>query len=274
MKLLNIGCGSQCHPAWTNIDIVSTSPNVITFDIRKGLPFDNNIFDAVYHSHLLEHLPQDNALALLTEALRVLKPDGIMRVVIPDLETIARLYLNKLDLALKNTPGAEDDYDWIILELLDQAVRNESGGDMGRYLMQPRLRNREFVFSRIGSEATNFLNTIKRRRSFLKVITEMKLSAAITLMRRLTAQVMAGLAAGARGRRAFQTGAFRESGEVHLWMYDRYSLRRLMIRAGFANVILRSADESAIPNFNSYELDIVNGHIRKPDSLFMEGSKR
>jgi hypothetical protein len=72
---------------------------------------------------------------------------------------------------------------------------------------------------------------------------------------------------------AFEEGVFRNSGEIHRWMYDRYSLRRLLEQAGFIDVRICRADESRIPDFNSYNLDVVEGKVRKPVSLFMEGIK-
>ena len=56
-------------------------------------------------------------------------------------------------------------------------------------------------------------------------------------------------------------------------MYDRFSLERLLIEIGFVDIRCCRADESRIPNFNSYQLDTVNHTVRKPDSLFMEGLK-
>jgi hypothetical protein len=56
-------------------------------------------------------------------------------------------------------------------------------------------------------------------------------------------------------------------------MYDRFSLKRLLECSGFKEVRVCGADESRILNLNSYGLDIHDGKIRKPDSLFMEGKK-
>lgn len=274
MELLNVGCGGHFHPSWTNIDIVSSSPEVIAVNVQKGLPFADRTFDAVYHSHLLEHLNRRDALALLKEALRVMKPQAIMRVVTPDLETIVRLYLDKLDGALINAPGAADDYQWMLLELLDQTLRNESGGEMGRYLKRPDLPNKAFILSRIGKEAEAFWNAGARKQTLLRTLASMKWSTLFSMLQNRIACLMAGVIAGRRGRSACQTGFFRESGEVHAWMYDRYSLQKILEDAGFSNIKLCRADESAIPDFNSYELDTSQGRIRKPDSLFVEGMKR
>jgi hypothetical protein len=54
-------------------------------------------------------------------------------------------------------------------------------------------------------------------------------------------------------------------------MYDRYSLSRALARVGFSDIRVCSAGSSLIPRFESYELDVVKGRVRKPDSLFMEG---
>jgi hypothetical protein len=64
---------------------------------------------------------------------------------------------------------------------------------------------------------------------------------------------------------------YRGSGEIHQWMYDRYSLSKLLAETGFYNIRQCQADESDIANFRSYLLDTEeNGMIRKPDSLFIE----
>ena len=53
-------------------------------------------------------------------------------------------------------------------------------------------------------------------------------------------------------------------------MYDEFSLTRLLKNNGFAQVKVLSAFESQIRDFDKYELDVINGEIRKPDSLFVE----
>ena len=65
-----------------------------------------------------------------------------------------------------------------------------------------------------------------------------------------------------------------ETGERHRWMYDRFSLDCMLRQAGFAEPRVCAARESAIPEFDSYCLDVdQHGAVRKPDSLFMEACK-
>jgi len=149
---LNVGCGAHFHPDWCNIDLVASGPSVIEHDIRKGLPFADGSFHAVYHSHVLEHLTPEQGKQLIGECQRVLTPGGVLRIVVPDLERITELYLAMLKKAWAGDEVAEENYQWMKLELLDQMVRHQSGGMMGPYMIDTRKRNADFVRSRIGGE--------------------------------------------------------------------------------------------------------------------------
>ena len=67
----------------------------------------------------------------------------------------------------------------------------------------------------------------------------------------------------------------RKTGEVHRWMHDRFSLRKLLEDVGFTDCNVCTFNSSSIPNWDSQNLDIsLFGNLpRKPDSLFMEGRK-
>ena len=68
-----------------------------------------------------------------------------------------------------------------------------------------------------------------------------------------------------------QLGRFRKTGEIHLWMYDRYSLRELVTVAGFVEFRLTAADESGMPGWAAEHLDTQpDGSPTKPDSLYAE----
>jgi predicted SAM-dependent methyltransferase len=266
MKLVNVGCGQQAHPAWCNLDLAACAPGVIEHDLRRGLPFADGSCDAVYHSHVLEHLPPDEAQQLLAECFRVLKPGGTLRIVVPDLEGIARQYLSALE-AAAGDPARAADHQWMTVELIDQMVRTRSGGQMRRYLEDEHLPNRPFIRSRIGTELAGW----KGARA--KLTMTARLNRVFGKLRRGVALAAAALVAGRRGYHDLQEVFFRRSGEVHQWMYDRVSLQLILEIHGFEQVRRCTALESRIPNFSSYELDAVGGEVRKPDSLFIEGAK-
>jgi predicted SAM-dependent methyltransferase len=93
IRKLNIGCGSNIVSGWLNVDS-APSPGAIYLDGRKPWPYQSNIFAAVLAEHVIEHVPKEDGMTLLTEAYRVLKPGGHLRVVTPDLTFLMRLTTN------------------------------------------------------------------------------------------------------------------------------------------------------------------------------------
>jgi predicted SAM-dependent methyltransferase len=268
---VNIGCGTTFHPAWRNFDLVSTSPQVIACDVRFGLPLGDGTADAVYHSHVLEHLRREEVQPFLAECRRVLAPGGLLRIAVPDLEGITRTYLDRLEAALRDEPGAADDYDWMMLELYDQTVREQPGGGMRAFLSSAELRNQDFIRQRIGREADGLLAPSAAAARARQPLTPSRVARAVG--RRLVSSARAPLQNTSRGH-ALALGRMRLSGEVHQWMYDRYSLARLLVRCGFSDPTVTTAHTSMIPGWVDYGLDVdEHGAVRKPDSLFMEARR-
>jgi methyltransferase family protein len=272
-RLLNFGCGATFHPDWTNLDATPVSAGVVPHDLHEDFPYPEDAFDAAYGSHVLEHLDPDTAMLVLRECFRILKPGGIVRIVVPDLEAIARLYLQFLEGAVKGDAESRVRYDWIMLELYDQAVRTKSAGSMGVYL-RSRLdeRQAQFISSRVGDDAFGGLTVCSERSSTAGRVLRRVQSGAMTI-RKLLAQACTFVLLGPEGSAALREGIFRRSGEVHQWMYDRFSLIRALQEAGFTGLRVCAADESAIPGFAGYGLETANGRARKPDSLYVEGCK-
>ena len=281
MKLLNLGCGNTHHKDWLNIDFISNSEFVKSHNLLSGIPLEDNSVDVVYHSHVLEHFTKEDGKVFIEECYRVLKKDGIIRIAVPDFETIAREYLKNLDLADENDSMAEKNYEWINLELFDQMVRNKSGGTMISYLGNPYLENEKYVNQRWGYEAKNLRSnlleedkknvdtktTIKSQPGFFEKF-KRKLKRGILKLSRIAEEKLSP-----EDREALQIGKFRMGGEIHQWMYDRYSLKKLLFESGFCNVKIKDGYTSEIPNWEKYQLDLVDGEVRKPDSLFMEARK-
>lgn len=249
MKLLNLGCGSRYHKDWINLDFKSNSQYVIEYDLRTSLPFDNESVDVIYTSHVLEHFSKCFAPKFLQECYRILKPQGIIRVIVPDLEQLMRNYIKFLDGAKNGDKDSQEKYEWTMIELFDQMVRNHSGGEMLNYWKQNPMPQEAFVIERTGSEVKNVIKKIRENPN-VKPLQE--------CIQGTTEEV----------------GKFRLSGEVHQWMYDEYSLGNLLKNIGFKKIRKCNANESNILEFNQYMLDIeYDGSVRKPDSLFMEAVK-
>ena len=58
-----------------------------------------------------------------------------------------------------------------------------------------------------------------------------------------------------------------------MWMYDRYSLSRLLKSCVFTEVVVKSPFESSIPNWADYQLDVKDNMVYDPTSLFVEAKK-
>ncbi|MDX2116499.1 MAG: class I SAM-dependent methyltransferase [Planctomycetota bacterium] len=71
--------------------------SVFTHDLSKPLPFPEGTFTGVYASHTLEHMWLDEGGRVLRECLRVLKPGGVCRMVVPDLRHIILEYMGQFD---------------------------------------------------------------------------------------------------------------------------------------------------------------------------------
>jgi predicted SAM-dependent methyltransferase len=280
MKLLNLGCGKRFHQDWINLDFTSTHPDVIAHNLLNGLPYEDESIDVVYHSHVLEHFSKSDGEKFISECYRVLKKGGIIRIALPDLEIIAREYLNNLERSLNLEYEAEFDYDWIILEMYDQTVRNYSGGEMAKYLFQEIIPNETYVFSRIGQEGKAIRDDFFLQKN--KVSGGYKANKKSHHVTKFSDRVKSFLKRKLFSKEILQyqkfqneinLGKFRMGGEVHQWMYDRYSLSKLLSKTGFDKIEKKTAFQSDIKNWESYGLESKNGDVFKPDSLFMEALK-
>lgn len=269
MMRVNIGCGEVFHPDWVNLDVAPAAPGVRRLDARKPLPFADGEVDAVYHSHVLEHLTTGEAAGLLAECFRVLRPGGVVRVVVPDLEGIARAYLDAL--AIAEGGGDATLYEWCRMEMTDQLTRAVSGGEMAPWLLRLTPALQEVVARRAGWEMTRILEMAGQRKT--RTWSLALLAKVVGRLRLHLVRCLVALTGGRGYLRAFDEGVFRRRGEVHRVMYDRYSLAQALRQAGFEEPNVVGAAESAIAGYAAYGLDVVGGKVRKPDSLFMEARK-
>jgi predicted SAM-dependent methyltransferase len=89
---LHLGCGPVDQKGFINIDAIGFS-HVHHLSPVHPLPmFRDESVDLIYVSHCLEHLDIEEVSRALKEWARVLKPGGMLRIAVPDLESILRVY--------------------------------------------------------------------------------------------------------------------------------------------------------------------------------------
>jgi predicted SAM-dependent methyltransferase len=160
LRILNLGCGTKTHPACINIDqspylVLKTTPvvrrivplllrgerrqrylslpdSIIVHDLRRGIPEIDQGADVVYHSHILEHIDRVDAPVFLREVHRVLKPGGIHRIVVPDLEMLCREYLTSLD-------APAEEHEARIAAIIEQMVRRDPAALTARHWAWRRI---------------------------------------------------------------------------------------------------------------------------------------
>lgn len=258
--LLNLACGDQAHPEWTNVefwphcvryraplvgplfrrlDSDKLHPNgrgvpVRFADLRGGIPYPNERFDVAYHSNFLEHLDRRDAEAFLRECRRVLRPGGILRVVVPDLAVQARAYLEALADAGAGEPGAADRHRWAVVELYDPVLRQELGGEMQAWMDAGWPWQETAAPAGARSEPAPSLRTRLRW----------------ALIGRPTPQ---------------------STGEVHRSAWDSVSLTQALVEAGFEEPAFLSPEQSRIPGWDRYRFDLgPGGRPRHFDCLYAE----
>lgn len=110
---LNLGSGPRAVHGWVNVDYglgarLSRVPlvgrvlagafssrwdrDIVIHDLTKPFPWADDSIEACYSSHTLEHLSRAEGRSFLNEIHRVLKPDGVVRIVVPDLDCIVQHY--------------------------------------------------------------------------------------------------------------------------------------------------------------------------------------
>jgi len=82
----NFGCGDNILEGWNNHDI-----RLDGLDCAERLPYDCDTVNFILAEHLIEHMQPHEALFFLDECYRVLKPGGVARIGIPDLDNIKNL---------------------------------------------------------------------------------------------------------------------------------------------------------------------------------------
>ncbi|MEW6326651.1 MAG: methyltransferase domain-containing protein [Thermodesulfobacteriota bacterium] len=156
---LNLGCGPVQPEGWINIDgsnraylasrlnwldnilvkmgiIPQTEFNkqIKYHDLLKGLPYPDNSVACIYAGELWEHFEYQDAFKLTKDCYRVLKPNGVLRVCVPDGPRFWGKYLQIYQEELskpRNARNAQRLRDHVHMFFKDIATRKIYLGSMG-----------------------------------------------------------------------------------------------------------------------------------------------
>jgi predicted SAM-dependent methyltransferase len=90
---LHLGAWARI-PGWTNVNI-NPGPEIdVVADVADLSGFADGSVDEVYASHVFEHLSMGRVGPALLGVHRIIKPGGIFRIAVPDLERLAMIILD------------------------------------------------------------------------------------------------------------------------------------------------------------------------------------
>jgi predicted SAM-dependent methyltransferase len=95
---LDIGSQDARYQDYTTVDLYAPGADIKAD--AGDLPFDDNSVEAIWASHILEHIRPARVQAVLREWLRVLQPGGTLTIAVPDLDDACRAWLER-------RPGAQ-----------------------------------------------------------------------------------------------------------------------------------------------------------------------
>lgn len=90
-QYVNLGCGDIILPGWLNVDYFIESPKIYNWELSY-LKMNDESADILYSCHSLEHVSLYKAFECLKEWHRVLKPDGILYLTVPDIDKSVELF--------------------------------------------------------------------------------------------------------------------------------------------------------------------------------------
>jgi predicted SAM-dependent methyltransferase len=97
---LHLGCYHKKIYGFINIDARGEVEPDIIDDALELKKIENETVDLVYASHLLEHFKREDSIKALKRWYEVLKPGGVLRLAVPDLEAAFGYYQKTKDLKI------------------------------------------------------------------------------------------------------------------------------------------------------------------------------
>ena len=89
---LHLGSGSRYLEGYLHVDIADYEHIDIKSSVDKLSTIDDDTVDEIYASHVLEYYDRHEVESVLNEWKRVLKKDGVLRIAVPNFETLIEVY--------------------------------------------------------------------------------------------------------------------------------------------------------------------------------------
>lgn len=101
---VHLGCGDKYLDGFVHIDMAAYDHIDYQRDVRDLSCFEDNSVSLIYACHVLEYFDLQEAVDVLKEWQRALKPGGILRLAVPDFAAMVRVYQRYGDLSLIHGP--------------------------------------------------------------------------------------------------------------------------------------------------------------------------
>ena len=95
---LHLGCGKRYIPGFVHIDLDDYPHIDYRSEISDLSMFKDDSVDLIYCCHALEYFDREESRKVLKEWHRVLKPEGILQIAVPDFEALFKVYAQYKDL--------------------------------------------------------------------------------------------------------------------------------------------------------------------------------
>lgn len=264
---VNLACGDTFIESknWYNFDYKKKN-SVTKTNLLKRLPLSDNFANVVYCSHFIEHIPENKVKIFLNECKRVLKNEGIIRLVLPDFKKMAEEYLVQRNLSNHEKSG------FMMTSIIDQFVRTVPGGNL-KLIFEKAKKNNDYelmnyIYRRTGYD---FKNSTNNKQDLTKAnFTHDKIKS--FLFKKYCILISNFLPKEFKD----QNFSLADLGEKHTWIYDKDSIKNLLELSGFKDVTEVSESSSLISNFPFKDLDINEDNVPKKgfDSMFIEAIKK
>lgn len=94
---LNLGCGDVYKDNFVNIDFFTNKNTGYGMDLRFPFKIESNSVDGIFTEHTFEHLSHQEVDNALSECYRILKVEGVIRIIVPDLSILLKRYCSNDD---------------------------------------------------------------------------------------------------------------------------------------------------------------------------------